>query len=61
MTRLRSPNGAEWVVVDAGARSRCVTLDLDVLPDGTPATLRNEQTFSAAEIEAADGWQVIEG
>lgn len=59
MTRLVSPNGAEWTVVDAGAQSECVTLRLDVLPDGTPTTLVNEQTFSAAEIEAADGWREI--
>lgn len=58
--RYRSPNGAEWTVVDAGAQSESVTLELALLPDGSPATLQNRQTFAAAELEAGDGWESLD-
>lgn len=56
--RYRSPNGAEWWVADAG--DGCVTLELERLPSGEPAQLENRQTFTAWELEEADGWQPIE-
>lgn len=57
MTRFRSPSGAEWIVVEESEDA--VTVDLDRLPDGSLATLTNLQTYSLAEIEAADGWRVV--
>ena len=57
MGRWTSPNGAEWSVVtrDGGT----VTMQLERTPDGHSTTLRNEQKFSAAELDAGDGWARI--
>lgn len=59
MTRqYRSPIGAEWRAVAAGDGH--VTLELERLPSGEPAELQNRQTFTAYELEQADGWEPIE-
>lgn len=56
--RYRSPSGAVWRVVGAG--DGCVTVALDRLPDGRASRLENRQTFTAAEIEVADGWEPLD-
>lgn len=56
-TKYRSPNGAEWRVVETHGNH--VVLDLERLPDGTPSELTNHQRYGKCELAVCDGWREL--